>query len=80
MGLVLGEELISRFVVEVLLHGGKSRIFGNRLSVELLKLSSILLEFMSKETAQHQQDLIEFAWNLLRSKDLNTRHWAYITV
>jgi len=78
--LVLGEQLISRFVAEVLLHGGKSRIFGNRLSVELLKLSSILLEFMWKETAKHQQDLIKFAWNLLRNEDLNTKHWAYITV
>jgi hypothetical protein len=77
---VLDSELTSTFIAEVLLQGGKSRTYGSRLSIELLKLSSLLLEFMGNKMAQHRQDLIKFTWSLLKSEDVKTKQWACISV
>lgn len=78
---VLDKDLTSTFIKEVVLQGGKSRSFGSRLNIELLKLSSLLLEFMGNDVQDTQrQELIKFAWNLLRSDDAKTRQWACISI
>ncbi len=78
---VLDSELTSTFIKEVLLHGGKSRSFGSRLNIELLRLSSLFLEFMGDILQdQHRQEIIKFAWGLLRQDDLKTKQWACISI
>ncbi len=78
--LILDRDLTHTFMKEVLLHGGKTRIYGSRLSIELLKLSSLLLQYMSKEMSDFHQDLIRFSWNLLKSDDVKTKQWACISI
>ena len=77
---ILDSELTNTFIAEVLLQGGKSRTYGSRLSIELLKLSSLLLEFMGNKMTNHRQDLIKFTWSLLKSDDIKTKQWACISV
>lgn len=78
---VLDSELASTFIKEVLLHGGKSRSFGSRLNIELLRLSSLFLEFMGDIIQdQHRQEIIKFAWGLLRQDDLKTKQWACTSI
>jgi len=78
---VVDEKIIRKFVKDALFRGGQnSRHYGDRLNVELLKLSSILLEYIWANMIDHRKDLIKFAWNLLKSEDVNTKHWAYVNV
>jgi hypothetical protein len=77
---VLNTDLTSQFVAEVLVNGSKDRTYGSRLSIELLKLCSLLLDFMGKDLGQHQKSVIKFAWNLLKSEDAKAKQWAYITI
>ena len=60
---VLDDKLTNTFIAEVLLQGGKSRTYGSRLNIELLKLSSLVLEFMANVIQDdHRQDLVKFIW------------------
>ena len=77
---ILNKELTSKFVAEVLVNGSEHRAYGSRLSIELLKLCSLLLDCMGKELGQHQQTVIRFAWNVLKSEDSKAKQWAYITI
>ena len=72
--------LINKFMNESLFHCGLSRLCGQRLNVELLKLTNVLMEFMGKEMVNYQNDLIKYAWPLLKNEDITTKHWAYVFV
>jgi len=77
---VLNKELTGQFVAEVLVNGSNHRTYGSRLSIELLKLCSLLLDFMGTDLGQHQKTVIRFAWDLLKSEDAKAKQWAYITI
>ena len=77
---VIDDHVLRRFVKEALFEGGKTRRCGNRLIVELLKISSILLEFFWQEVSSSRKDVIKFAWNQLKNDDLMTKHWAYVNI
>ena len=51
-----------------------------RLNIELLKLSTLLIEFMGRELVEHRKELIKFAWNHLKSEDNTSKQWAYVNV
>jgi len=53
---------------------------GERLNIELLKLSTLLIEFMGRELVEHRKELIKFAWNHLKSEDNTSKQWAYVNV
>lgn len=77
---ILDKVLTKSFIKEVLLQSGKSRSYGCRLSIELLKLSSLLLQYMKDELKDFHQDLIKFSWNLLKNDDMKTKQWACISI
>ena len=77
---VVDSQFLRRFVKEGLLHGGAPRRCGNRLCVELLKMSSLFLEYFWNELVDCRKDIIKFAWNHLKNDDVTTKHWAYVTV
>ena len=60
--------------------GSAKVLRGERLSVELLKLSTLLIEFMGRELVEHRKELIKFAWNHLKSEDSTSKQWAYVNV
>ena len=37
--------------------------------MELLKLSTLLIEFLGRELVEHRKELIKFAWNHLKSEE-----------
>jgi transformation/transcription domain-associated protein len=78
---LLDHELTDTFMAEVLLKGVKSRSYGSRLNVELLKLTSLLLNFKGNLIHnQHRDEMIKFIWNLLSSDDIKTKQWACVSV
>ena len=52
----------------------------HRLCIELLKLTTVLIERASSQLLEHRKDLIKFAWGHLKSDDARTRMWAYVNV
>uniref|UniRef100_A0A7S1B6V0 Non-specific serine/threonine protein kinase n=1 Tax=Corethron hystrix TaxID=216773 RepID=A0A7S1B6V0_9STRA len=53
---------------------------SERFHVELLKMSTLFIQFMGKEMMEYRKELIKFAWNHLKSEDSISKHWAYINV
>jgi hypothetical protein len=50
------------------------------LKVELLKVGTLMIEYLGKQLVEHRKDLIKFAWNHLKADDLNVKNWAYVNV
>lgn len=54
--------------------------YTENLKVELLRLSTLLLEHMSQALTEHRKELIRFAWSYLKNDDSTSKYWAYINV
>mmetsp|Transcript_18261 Transcript_18261/g.56203 ORF Transcript_18261/g.56203 Transcript_18261/m.56203 type:complete len:2156 (-) Transcript_18261:318-6785(-) len=54
--------------------------YSEALRVELLKLTTVLIEHLGQELVEHRKDLIKFAWNHLKSEDSLSKQWAYVNV
>jgi transformation/transcription domain-associated protein len=59
---------------------GKTQQYSEALRVELLKLTTVLIEHLGQELVEHRKDLIKFAWNHLKSDDSLSKQWAYVNV
>lgn len=78
---VFDAESIQRFVKSILLReDGHPAVYGDRLRVELLRLSTLLLEFASASLDEHRKELIKFSWGLLKNEDTVCKNWAYLNV
>ena len=53
---------------------------SERFHVELLKMSTLFIQYMGREMMEYRKELIKFAWNHLKSEDSISKHWAYINV
>jgi hypothetical protein len=76
----IGAEEVKKFVQEALFHDGKLVVCGDRLKVELLRLSNLFLEFVPSHVEKYGKDLIKFCWALLKSEDASCKSWAYLVV
>jgi hypothetical protein len=56
------------------------RVLPDNLKVELLKVATLMIEYLGRELVEHRKDLIKFAWNHLKADDSNVKNWAYINV
>jgi transformation/transcription domain-associated protein len=72
--------VVKKFIHEVLFQDGKQIVCGDRLRVELLKLSNVFLEYVSSYVEELGKDLIKFCWALLKSDDASCKNWAYVVV
>jgi len=58
----------------------QTRRYSETLRVELLKLTTVLIEHLGHELVEHRKDLIKFAWSHLKSDDSLSKQWAYVNV
>lgn len=72
--------VVKKFIKEVLFHNGKYIVCGDRLRVELLRLSNLFLEFVPGYISELGKDVIKFCWSLLKSDDTSCKSWAYKVV
>lgn len=80
-GDVVDTSVVKKFVKEVLFqHEGKPIMCGDRLKVELLRISDLLLQFVPKIVEEFRNDMIKFCWSLLKSDDTSCKCWAYVVV
>lgn len=80
---VVDGDIIGMFMKDALdtsSSGNGKKGHGERLNIELLKLSTLLIEFMGRELVEHRKELIKFAWNHLKSEDNTSKQWAYVNV
>jgi hypothetical protein len=76
----LDATVVKKFVNEVLFHNGNPIVCGDRLRVELLKISNLLLEYVPGYVEDFRKDMIKFCWGLLKSDDTSCKSWAYLVV
>ena len=74
---VIDDHTLSRFLNEAILPAGMRRRYGSRLTAELLKMSSLLLEFFWQDLEDSRKELIKNSWSLIKCEDINTKNWAY---
>jgi hypothetical protein len=79
-GRILDEELTAQLISGVLSSRTKQDSYGSRLTIELLKLCSLLLDYIGGDLGEHKQTIIKFAWNVLKNEDSKVKEWAYITI
>jgi transformation/transcription domain-associated protein len=72
--------VVRKFVKEVLFKEGKPIVCGDRLRVELLRISNLLLEHVPDLLEEFRRDMVKFCWNLLKSDDTSCKNWAYLVV
>lgn len=60
--------------------GGFSNSNTGALRIELLKLTTILIQHNSLQLVKFRKELIKFAWNHLKSDEMMIRHTAYISM
>eukprot|EP00002_Diphylleia_rotans_P036225 TRINITY_DN7963_c0_g1_i1.p1 TRINITY_DN7963_c0_g1~~TRINITY_DN7963_c0_g1_i1.p1 ORF type:complete len:3345 (+),score=544.19 TRINITY_DN7963_c0_g1_i1:49-10083(+) len=53
---------------------------GEPLKIELLRLATLLVRYMSSELMDHRRDLIKYAWSHFKNDDLVSKNCAYILV
>ncbi len=61
-------------------HHHSSSSSSESLRIELLRLGTLMIEFLSAYMVDHRRELIKFAWNHLRAEDSISKEWAYINV
>jgi len=71
---------VKKFVTEVLFADGKQNHCGDRLKVELLKMSNILLEFVPQDVKDHGDDIVKFCLSHLKSEDASCKSWSYLVL
>ena len=80
-GGVVDAAVVRKFVKEVLFQQeGKPIVCGDRLKVELLRMSDLLLQFVPEVVEEFRNDMIKFCWSLLKSDDTSCKNWAYVVV
>jgi len=72
--------ILEKFVKEVLFHSGNPISCGDRLKVELLRLSDLFLVNAPEDVAPFRKDMVRFCWGLLKSEDTPCKSWAYVVV
>jgi len=72
--------IITLFVRTGLDMTGKLKSYPSSLRMQLLKLTTLLIEQYEHDLVEHRKELIKFAWNHLKSEDSSCRQWAYVNV
>jgi transformation/transcription domain-associated protein len=79
-GTVLDQDMMTKFATNVLFKDGSPAACGDQLRVELLRLSTLLLERVHEQLAPHRKDVIKFSWSLLKSDDSSCKNWACVNL
>jgi transformation/transcription domain-associated protein len=77
---VLDQGMMTKFATNVLFKNGSPAACGEQLRVELLRLSTLLLERVNQQLAPHRKDVIKFSWSLLKSDDSSCKNWACVNL
>lgn len=77
---VVDINFVRKFVKEALLQWALERCYGDRLQIELLKISTLLIETFQDGLVDYRKDLIKFAWSHLRAEDSSSKYWAYVNI
>lgn len=54
--------------------------YDEPLSAELLRLATILIQYMPTEVGRFRKELIKFGWNHLKREDSIAKQWAFVNV
>jgi hypothetical protein len=77
---LVNAEMVQKFVKEVLMKNGIPALFGDRVRVELLRMSTLLIRCVPKLMDEYKKDVLKFSWGLLKSEDTSCKSWAYLNV
>ena len=77
---LIDEAVVTKFVKEILFHNGNPIGCGDRLRVELLRLSNLFVKHSPEIVEPVRKDIVRFCWGLLKSEDSSCKGWAYLVV
>ncbi|CAM9366111.1 unnamed protein product, partial [Ectocarpus fasciculatus] len=77
---IFDAEIVETIMQQVLIFGGVKIVINDALRIELLKISTLLIENFGAHLVSCRKDVIKFAWNNLKSDDVTTKHWGYVLI
>jgi transformation/transcription domain-associated protein len=80
LGKLVDQEFVDQFVDGVLFKNGNPVLYGDRLRVELFRISTLLIQDEPDLMEKHKTRVIKFSWGLLKSEDTSCKNWAYLNV
>lgn len=69
---------VKTFVETALIQNGRPIICGDRLRVELLKLTNLLVSKVPQHIKPFHKDVVKICWTLLKIEDSICKSWAYV--
>jgi FAT domain len=78
--LLIDTALVEKFVNEVLFQKGNPVPSGDRLRVELLKMTSMLVDRGATHVQPFRDEIVRFCKGLLKSDDTACKSWAYVVI
>jgi hypothetical protein len=74
------QEAVQKFMTTVLFREGKPIQCGERLRVEILQISDILLRRYTQEMSSFAKQLMRYCWGLLKSEDSIGKSWSFLVI
>ncbi|PXF39940.1 Transcription-associated protein 1 [Gracilariopsis chorda] len=73
--------LVQKIVTDVLDQPDETlRCYDELLSVELLRLATVLIKHTPVEIGRYRRELIKFGWNNLKREESAAKYWAFVAV
>lgn len=73
--------LVQKIVTDLLDQPDETlRCYDELLSVELLRLATVLIKHTPAEIGRYRRELIKFGWNNLKREESAAKHWAFVAV
>lgn len=75
---LVDENVIKTFVETALIQNGRPVSCGDRLRVELLKLTDLFVSKVPNYVKPFQKEVVKICWSLLKMEDSVCKSWAYV--
>lgn len=76
--LLADADAVKTFVEAALIQNGRPVACGDRLRVELLKMTNLLVSKVPQHMKPFHKDIIKICWTLLKMEDSICKSWAYV--
>ena len=74
------DDMVKKFVKDVLFVGDTPAVCGDRLRIELLRLSFLIVELREAAAEEYRKEIVKYCWALLKTEDSMCKSWAYVVV
>jgi transformation/transcription domain-associated protein len=77
---LIDNSVVEKFVKEIMFNQGIPISCGDRLKVEILRLTYLFVEFRAIDVEPYKKEIVKYCWGLMKSEDTPCKCWAYVVL